>query len=89
MMGTFAAVLAKKRIPTPDERYHADVTGDIESVDGVLKIIRIDVRYTLKIAPDKRAEAQQCFETYLTGCPAAQSVIGCIDITHNLEMMEL
>ena len=89
MMGTFAAVLAKNRIPTPDERYHADVTGDIESVDGVLKIIRIDVRYTLKIAPDKRAEARQCFETYLTGCPAAQSVIGCIDITHNLEMMEL
>ena len=88
-MGTFAAVLAKNRIPTPDERYHADVTGDIESVDGVLKIIRIDVRYTLKIANDKRAEAQQCFETYLTGCPAAQSVIGCIDITHNLEMVEL
>ncbi len=82
-------MLAKKRIPTPDERYHADVTGDIESVDGVLKIIRIDVRYTLKVPPDKRAAAQQCFETYLTGCPAAQSVIGCIDITHNLKMVEL
>jgi organic hydroperoxide reductase OsmC/OhrA len=89
MMGTFAAVLAKNRIPTPDERYHADVTGDIENVDGVLKIIRIDVRYTLKIATEKRAEAQQCFETYLTGCPAAQSVIGCIDITHSLEMVDL
>ena len=88
-MGTFAAMLAKNRIPTPDECYRADVTGDIESVDGVLKIIRIDVRYTLKIASGKRAEAQQCFETYLTGCPAAQSVIGCIDITHNLEMADM
>ena len=89
MMGTFAAVLAKNRIPTPEERYHADVTGDIESVDGVLKIIRIDVRYTLKLPPEKRAEAQQSFEAYLTGCPAAQSVIGCIDITHNLELVDL
>ena len=89
MMGTFAAVLAKNRIPTPDERYHADVTGDIESVHGVLKIIRIDVRYTLKITADKRADAQECYETYLTSCPAAQSVIGCIDITHNLEMVDL
>lgn len=88
MMGTFAAALAKNRIATPEERYHADVTGDIESVDGVLKIIRIDVRYTLQIAADKRAQAQECFATYLTGCPAAQSVIGCIDIAHTLEMVD-
>lgn len=89
MMGTFAAMLAKKRIPTPAERYRADVSGDIEAVDGVLKITRIAVGYTLKIAPDKRAEAQECFNTYLPGCPAAQSVIGCIDITHTLEMADL
>ena len=89
MMGTFAAMLAKKRIPTPAERYQANVSGDIEAVDGVLKITRIAVRYTLKIAPDKRAEAQACFNTYLPGCPAAQSVIGCIDITHTIEMADL
>jgi len=88
MMGTFAAMLAKSRIPTPAERYQADVSGDIEAVDGVLKITRIGVRYTLKITPDKRVEAQECFNTYLPGCPAAQSVIGCIDITHTLEMTD-
>lgn len=88
-MGTFAAMLAKKRIPTPAERYRADVSGDIEAVDGVLKITRIAVRYTLKIASDKRADAQACFNTYLPGCPAAQSVIGCIDITHTIEMADL
>ncbi len=88
-MGTFAAMLAKNRIPTPEERYQAAITGDIENVDGVLKIIRINVRYTLKIAADKRAEARQCFEAYLTGCPAAQSVIGCIDIKHHLELVDL
>jgi len=82
-------MLAKKRIPTPAERYQANVSGDIEAVDGVLKITRIAVRYTLKIAPDKRAEAQACFNTYLPGCPAAQSVIGCIDIKHTIEMADL
>jgi organic hydroperoxide reductase OsmC/OhrA len=81
-------VLAKKRIPTPADRYRADVTGDIEDVGGVLKITRIDVRYTLKIAPDRRREAEECFNTYLPGCPAAQSVIGCIDIAHTLEMID-
>lgn len=89
MMGTFATGLAKKRIPTPAERYRADVSGDIEAVDGVLKITRIAVHYTLKVAPAKRSEAQDCFRHYLPGCPAAQSVVGCIDIRHTLEMHDL
>lgn len=87
-MGTFAAVLAKKRIPTPSERFRADVTGDIENVGGVLKITRIRVHYTLYVASEKRREAQDCFDTYITGCPAAQSVIDCIDISHTLEMVD-
>lgn len=86
MMGTFATLLAKKRIPTPPDRYKAHVRGAIEDVDGVLKITRIDVRYQLKLAPDQRGDARGCFETYLPQCPAAQSVIGAIDIFHFLEM---
>lgn len=88
-MGTFAAMLAKERIPTPEDRYRADVSGTIEAVAGVLKITRIQVHYLLKITADKRKEAQDCFEAYLPGCPAAQSVIGCIDIDHTLEMQDL
>jgi organic hydroperoxide reductase OsmC/OhrA len=89
MMGTFAAALAKKRIPTPAERYRADVVGDIENVGGVLKIVRMRVHYTLNLPPDKRQEARECFDSYITGCPAAQSVIGCIDISHTLEMIDV
>ena len=88
MMGTFAAMLAKSRIPTPADRFQADVKGDIQAVDGVLKITRIAVRYTLKTPPDKREEVRQCFDTYLPGCPAAQSVMGCIDITHTLDLTD-
>jgi len=88
MMGTFAAVLAKKRIPTPADRYQADVKGEIEAVDGVLKITRIAVHYTLQTPSDKHNEVRKCFETYLPHCPAAQSVIGCIDITHTLNLTQ-
>jgi len=84
MMGTFAAMLAKSRIPTPEDRYHADVFGDIEAVNGVLKIVRINVHYSLKIADEKRKEAEAAFETYLPHCPAAQSVIDAIDISHDV-----
>jgi organic hydroperoxide reductase OsmC/OhrA len=86
MMGTFAAALAKKRIRTTADRFQANVTGDIEALDGVLKIVRIRVDYDLSLPDDKTAEAQQAFETYITGCPAAQSVIGCIAIDHHLNL---
>ncbi len=84
MMGTLAAVLAGKKIRTFQDRFKAVVTGDIEDVDGILKITRIHVQYHLKVPPEKAAAAREAMETYLVRCPGAQSVIGCIDIAHEL-----
>ena len=83
-MGTLAALLAVKKIPTPEDRYWADVKGDIENVDNVLKITRIKVTYHLKTPNDKVEEAREAFSSYIKRCPAAQSVIGCIRIEDDL-----
>ena len=83
-MGTLAALLAGKKIPTPEDRYWADVKGDIENVDNVLKITRIKVTYHLKTPNDKVEEAREAFSSYIKRCPAAQSVIGCIRIEDDL-----
>lgn len=88
MMGTLAGVLAKKKIRTFQDRYQATVTGDIEDVDGVLKITRIHVHYALRLPSDKRTDAQEALENYIHLCPAAQSVIDAITITHDLEMTD-
>jgi hypothetical protein len=84
MMGTLATLLAGKKIQTPEERYRADVEGDIENVNGVLKITRIRVKYHLKVPPDRAADAREAFSSYIGRCPAAQSVIGCIGIEDDL-----
>ena len=89
MMGTLATVMAGHKIPTNRDRYRADVEADIEDVDGVLKIARIRVIYHLKVARDKADQARQAMSTYLKHCPAAQSLIGCIDIQDQLEIEEL
>ena len=89
MMGTLAAVLASKKIPTFGDRYRADIEGEIEDVDGVMKIARIRVRYTLKAPPGKSAEAKEALGAYLTQCPAAMSVSGCIQLSHVIDVMEL
>ena len=84
MMGTLATVLAGKGIKTHTDLYRAEITGDIEDVNGVLKITAIHVVYHLKLPDEKRKEATDALENYLQYCPAAQSVIGCIDIRHHL-----
>jgi len=89
MMGTLATALAGKKIPTPEERYWAEVEGDIENVNNVLKITRIRVRYHLRVDPEKTADAKEAFSSYLIRCPAAQSVMGCIEIKDDLIIDEI
>jgi organic hydroperoxide reductase OsmC/OhrA len=89
MMGTFARFLAERKIATPEELYWAEVEGDIENVKNVLKITQIRVNYHLKVDPKKVPEAREAFSSYLTSCPAAQSVIGCIDIRDQLIVEEM
>jgi organic hydroperoxide reductase OsmC/OhrA len=86
MMGTLAVVLAGKKIRTFEQLYRAEVTGDIEDVDGVLKITRIKVHYFLKVPEEKWQDANEALNAYLRLCPAAQSVIDCIDISHELTL---
>ena len=85
-MGTLATALAGKKIPTPEDRYWADVEGDIENVNNVLKITQIRVKYHLKVPSEKVAESKEAFSSYLIRCPAAQSVIGCIKIQDDLKI---
>ncbi len=85
-MGTLAVILAGKKIRTFEHLYRADVTGDIEDVDGILKVTRIKVHYFLKVPEEKWQDANEALDAYLHLCPAAQSVIGCIDINHELSL---
>jgi organic hydroperoxide reductase OsmC/OhrA len=89
MMGTLAGRLAKSKIRTLQDRFTANATGDVEDVDGVLKITRIRVHYSLKLPPEKRPDAEAALDDYIHRCPSAQSVIDAIEITHSLEMEDL
>ncbi len=88
-MGSLARFLAERRIPTPEDRYRAEVEGDIENVNNVLKITQIRVKYYLRVFEGKAQEARDAFSSYLASCPAAQSVIGCINIKDDLAIEEM
>jgi organic hydroperoxide reductase OsmC/OhrA len=84
MMGTLATLLAGKQIPTPGHLYWAEVEGDIEKVNNVLKITTIRVKFHLKCLAEQVAEAKEAFANYINRCPAAQSVKDCIKLEDQL-----
>ena len=86
MMGTYARVLGGKKIRTFQDRFKATVTGDIEAVDGVLKITQSNATYCLRHPPEKWEDAREALENYIHLCPGAQSVTGCIKLNHELKM---
>ena len=73
-------MLAIKKIRTHTDRFEAQVEGDIEDVDGVLRITVIRVHYLLKLRTREEADARWAMGRYIENCPAAMSVRGCIRI---------
>jgi hypothetical protein len=70
------------------ENLVAEVEGDIEAVDGVMKISSIRIRYQFKIPPGAREKAERALEIYSQACPAYQTVKDCIDCSWQAQIDE-
>ena len=66
----------------------AQVEGDIEDVDGVMKITKIRLHYRFKIPPGLRDKVDRVLASYAEKCPAYQSVKGCIECSWEAEIEE-
>ena len=67
----------------------ADVEGDIEDVDGVLKITKIRLKYRFQIPSGTRERVDRALETYAEKCPAYQSVKDCIECSWEASVAEV
>lgn len=67
----------------------ADVEGDIEEVDGVMRITKIRIRYRFKIPARTREKIERVLGSYAEQCPAYLSVKGCIDCTWQAAIEEI
>jgi uncharacterized OsmC-like protein len=64
------------------------VEGDIEDVEGVLKITRIRLKYRFKVPPGAREKAEKALAVYAEKCPAYQTVKNCIEVSWSADMEE-
>lgn len=66
----------------------AQVEGDIEDVDGVMRITKIRLSYRFQVPAGSREKVDRVLASYAEKCPAYQSVKGCIDCFWDTEIVE-
>ncbi|MFQ5639611.1 MAG: OsmC family protein [bacterium] len=80
-------MLEARGIPSYPDKLHSEVEGDIENIQGTIKITKIRVVYHLKIPSGKRETAERSLALHQDKCPAAVTVKDAIEIswTANIE----
>lgn len=84
-----ARALEARAVPAPPDAIAASVEGDVEATNKVLRITRIRVRYALTVPSGKRAAAERAVAAHPVGCPAWNTVRGCIDVDVQAEITEI
>jgi uncharacterized OsmC-like protein len=60
----------------------------IEAPDRVMRLTTMRVTYHLRVPKGKRADAERALSVFERGCPVAQTLKGCVEISHAWEITE-
>jgi len=81
MMGTFGGALEARQIDASSGRLTAEVTGEVETEEGVLVIRRIHVAMRLVAPENARDRVQRVHEMYAMRCPLFRTLHQAIQLT--------
>ena len=86
MLGTFGGALEARKIDASGGKLTADVTGEVESEDGVLVIRRIHVALRLTASEDVRETVERVHGMYAMRCPLYRTLHTAIALTSSFEL---
>lgn len=87
MMGTFGGTLEARQIDASNGKLTADVSGEVETEDGVLVIRRIHVAMRLAAPEASRQTVERTHAVYAMGCPLYRTLHESIQLTSSCEMV--
>ena len=87
MMGTFGGALEARKIDASAGRLTADVRGEVEAVDGVMVLKRIDVLLKLRTDEANRDTVERVHGMFANKCPVYCSLRDAIEITSSYEII--
>ena len=88
MVGTFGGALEARQIDAGGGRLTADVTGEVETEEGVLVIRRIHVAMRLAAPEDTRPTVDRVHGVYAMRCPLYRTLHQTIALSSSVELSE-
>jgi uncharacterized OsmC-like protein len=88
MLGTFGGALEARQIDASDGRLTAEVTGEVETEEGVLVIRRIHVRMQLAAPAGSRETVERVHGLYAMRCPLYRTLHKAIALSSSVELQE-
>jgi uncharacterized OsmC-like protein len=86
MMGTFGGALEARQIDASNGKLTADVTGEVETEEGVLIIRRIHVAMRLVASEDAKETIERVHGIYAMRCPLYRTLHKTIQLTSSVEL---
>jgi uncharacterized OsmC-like protein len=87
MLGTFGGALEARHVDASGGRLSAEVTGEVETEDGVLVIRRINVAMRL-VADEKTLEVvERVHSFYAMNCPLYRTLRSAIALSSTVEIV--
>jgi uncharacterized OsmC-like protein len=53
-----------------------------------MRLTRMHVMYHVRVPKGKRADAERALSVFERACPVAQTLKGCVEVSHAWEIME-
>jgi uncharacterized OsmC-like protein len=88
MLGTFGGALEARRIDASNGRLTAEVTGEVETEEGVLVIRRIHVAMKLAAPAQSRETVERVHGIYAMRCPLYRTLHKAIELTSSYTLVE-
>lgn len=87
MVGTFGGALEARQIDASDGRLTAEVTGEVETEEGVLVIRRIHVAMRLVATDEARETVDRVHAVYAMRCPLYRTLHRAIRLSSSVELV--
>ena len=87
MLGTFGGALEARQIDASDGRLTADITGEVETEEGVLVIRRIHVAMRLVASEQVKETVERVHGHYPMRCPLYRTLHKSIQLTSAWELV--
>lgn len=87
MLGTFGGALEARHIDASNGRLTGEITGEIETEDGVLVIRRIHLSMRLIAPQEVKATVERVHEMYAMRCPLYRTFHRTLELTSSYTLV--